>query len=39
MGEVIAKLLSIIFDRSWRTGDVPVDWRISSVTLVFKKGK
>ncbi|GAB0189156.1 mitochondrial enolase superfamily member 1 [Grus japonensis] len=31
--------LSIIFERSWRTGEVPEDWRKGNVTLVFKKGK
>ncbi|GAB0199938.1 mitochondrial enolase superfamily member 1 [Grus japonensis] len=36
---VIAKLLSIIFERSWRTGEVPEDWRKGSVTPIFKKGK
>ncbi|GAB0205522.1 hypothetical protein GRJ2_003017800 [Grus japonensis] len=25
--------------RSWRTGEVPEDWRKANVTLVFKKGK
>jgi len=39
LAEVIAGLLSIIFERSWRTGEVPEDWRIANVTLVFKKGK
>ena len=34
-----AKPLSIIFDRSWRTGKVPEDWRIAIVTQVFKKSK
>jgi len=38
LAEVIAELLSIIFDRSWRT-EVPEDWRTASVTPVFKKGK
>jgi len=37
--DVIAEPLSIIFERSWRTGDVPEDWRKASVTPVFKKGK
>ncbi|GAB0203741.1 mitochondrial enolase superfamily member 1 [Grus japonensis] len=37
--DVIARLLAIIFERSWRTGEVPEDWRKANVTLVFKKGK
>jgi len=31
--------LSVTFQRSWRTGEVPEDWRIASVTPIFKKGK
>ena len=38
-GAVVAKLLSSIFERSWRTGEVSEDWRKASVTPVFKKGK
>jgi len=30
---------SIIFERSWRTGEVPEDCRKASVTPVFKKGQ
>ena len=30
---------SIIFERSWRTGEVPEDWRTANVTPIFKKGK
>jgi len=37
--DLIAKPLSIIFERSWRTGEVPEDWRKAIVTPVFKKGK
>ncbi|PKU28238.1 rna-directed dna polymerase from mobile element hypothetical protein [Limosa lapponica baueri] len=37
--EVNAGLLFIIFERSWRTGKVPEDWKKASVTTVFKKGK
>ncbi|PKU41655.1 rna-directed dna polymerase from mobile element hypothetical protein [Limosa lapponica baueri] len=37
--DVIAKLFSIIFERSWRTREVPEDWRKSYVMPVFKKGK
>jgi len=39
LADVIAVPLSIIFERSWRTGEVPEDWRKASVTPVFKKGK
>ena len=39
LADVIAEQLSIIFERSWRTGEVPEDWRKASVTPVFKKGK
>jgi len=34
---IIAEPLSIIFESSWRTGEVPEDWRIASVTPIFKK--
>jgi len=39
VAEVTAKPLSIMFDRSWRTGEVPEGWRTANATLVFKKGK
>ncbi|PKU44242.1 rna-directed dna polymerase from mobile element jockey- hypothetical protein [Limosa lapponica baueri] len=39
LAEVIAELLSIIFKRSWKTGEVPEDWRNANVIPVFKKGK
>ena len=39
MAELIAKPLSVIFEKSHRIGEVPVDWRKSNVTPVFKKGK
>jgi len=39
LGDVIAEPLYIIFERSWRKGDVPEDWRKANVTPVFKKGK
>ena len=39
LADVIAEPLSIIFERSWRTGEVPEDWRKAFVTPVFKKGK
>ncbi|KFU88354.1 RNA-directed DNA polymerase from mobile element jockey, partial [Chaetura pelagica] len=39
LAEVIAGPLSIIFGKSWATGEVPEDWRRPNVTLVYKKGK
>ncbi|PKU35728.1 rna-directed dna polymerase from mobile element jockey- hypothetical protein [Limosa lapponica baueri] len=39
LAEVIAEPLSIIFKRSWRTGEVPEDWRKANVIPVFKKSK
>jgi len=37
--DVIAESLSVMFGRSWRTGEVPEDWSKANVTLVFKNGK
>jgi len=37
--DIVAEPLFIIFERSWRTGQVPEDWRNANVTPVFKKGK
>jgi len=39
LADVVAEPLSIIFERSWRTGEVPEDWRKASVTPIFKQGK
>jgi len=39
LADVLAEPLSIIFERSWRAGEVPEDWRNSSTTPAFKKGK
>jgi len=36
--EELAKPLSIIYQQSWLTGEVPDDWRIASVTPICKKG-
>jgi len=39
LADVIADPLSITFERSWRTGEVPEDWRKANVIPIFKKGK
>ncbi|CAM4564646.1 unnamed protein product [Lepidochelys olivacea] len=36
---VIAEPLAIIFENSWRTGEVPDDWKKANVVPIFKKGK
>jgi len=36
--EELAKPFSIICQQSWQTGEVPDDWRIASVTLIYRKG-
>ncbi|GAB0175731.1 mitochondrial enolase superfamily member 1 [Grus japonensis] len=36
--EMLAKPLSSIYQQSWLTGEVPVDWRLASVTPIYKKG-
>ena len=36
---VVVKPLSIILRQSWLTGDVPADWRVANVMLIFTKGR
>ncbi|KFO08414.1 hypothetical protein N312_12968, partial [Balearica regulorum gibbericeps] len=37
LAEVLTKPLSIIYQQSWLTGEVPVDWRLANVTPIYKK--
>ncbi|CAM5085029.1 unnamed protein product [Eretmochelys imbricata] len=39
LADVIAEPLAIIFENSWRTGEVPDDWKKANVVPIFKKGK
>ncbi|GAB0196742.1 hypothetical protein GRJ2_002139500 [Grus japonensis] len=39
LADVIARPLSIIFQRSWESGEVLVDWKLANVVPIFKKGK
>ncbi|KAK4823974.1 hypothetical protein QYF61_008593 [Mycteria americana] len=38
LAEVLTKPLSILYEQSWLTREVPVDWRLANVTPMYKKG-
>jgi len=38
LGKELAKPLSIIYQQPWLAGEVPDNWRIASVTPIYKKG-
>ncbi|KFW12661.1 hypothetical protein N326_13329, partial [Eurypyga helias] len=35
----VVKPLSITFERSWWSGEVPTDWKRRNITPIFEKGK
>ena len=39
LADVVAKLLSIIFERSCLSGKVPCDWKKGNFIPMFKKGR
>ncbi|KAK4825531.1 LOW QUALITY PROTEIN: hypothetical protein QYF61_000108 [Mycteria americana] len=39
LADVLTKPLSIIYQQTWLTGELPADWRLANVTPIFKKGR
>ena len=39
LADVVAELLSIIFEKLWLLGEVPGDWKKGNITLINKKGR
>ncbi|KGL97727.1 hypothetical protein N301_16764, partial [Charadrius vociferus] len=38
LADEVAKPLAIILEKSWRSGEVPANWKRGNITPVFKKG-
>ncbi|KFQ29702.1 hypothetical protein N332_06856, partial [Mesitornis unicolor] len=39
LAEVLTKPLSIIYQQSWLTEEVPLDWRLANMMPIYKKGR
>ena len=39
MADVVVEPLSIIFEKSWLSGEIPGDWKKGNIAPIFKKGR
>lgn len=39
LAKVLSKPLSIIYQQSWSTREIPGDWKLANVTPIYKKGR